>query len=160
MRRIALIVLAVVSVGMTAILCLDPPAAGPLAAAAAIAMPLALIVLGATSPGSARSGSTLLTLVAALGLIYAASFATLFLLTGNQHLWLGVPLSAWVLLAGMLVLPLVVSSLGYALTFERLGIATADLEMLRRLARGQAGGPAGASQGEDDGRCSESTDPG
>ena len=51
----------------------------------------------------------------------------------------GLPVALALLLYGVFLLPLVVISLGFALTFDRFDVEEAELEELRRLAAKRSG---------------------
>lgn len=61
--------------------------------------------------------------------------------------WLPLPAAATIQLVGLLLLPLGATALGYALTFDRFGVAEDDLERLRELAE-NGDGPRGGRGNE------------
>ena len=101
-------------------------------AALAMAVPVALIALGAQRRG--RLGPLLWPLVALLMILEGCVFAMLWLrgsvLTAP---WIGgLPLAAAVQFYGLFLAPMALVSLAYAWTFDRFGLRQEDLDDLRR----------------------------
>ncbi|MCG8462120.1 MAG: hypothetical protein MI919_38035, partial [Holophagales bacterium] len=81
-----------------------------------------------------RLGTQAVPLVA-LAVVLPAVMVALLMLRGqglDGPWWGGLPAAVAVLLYGLFLLPLVISSLGYAWTFERWGLRREDLDLLRR----------------------------
>ncbi|MDA8020731.1 MAG: hypothetical protein MPN21_25105 [Thermoanaerobaculia bacterium] len=117
-RHVALI--ALFAAATTTLVCcfVDAPWTAPVFAAAIVAFPIALMLLGA---GNRRrrsvSGGVLWTLVL-LSLLMAGSMAGLFLWRGEDALLLGLPAAAAAFILGLFLLPLALSTLGFAATFD------------------------------------------
>ncbi|MEO1365607.1 MAG: hypothetical protein AAFX50_00430 [Acidobacteriota bacterium] len=106
--------------------------------------PAALMAVGAADRGG-RLGRTALPIVL-LAAVLPAVMAGLFAFRGgvaDGPWWGGLPAAAAFQLYGLFALPLVMSSLGYAWTFERCGLRQDDLDALRRRF------PAGLDVGEE-----------
>ena len=96
-------------------------------------VPFALMGLGAAPQ---RPGEGALPIALCLALV-ELSLVGMLALRGRvlDGPWLGgLPLAAAFQIYGLFLLPLVVTALGFALTFRRFGVDEADLERLRRLA--------------------------
>lgn len=97
------------------------------------AFPVALITVGLTSPKKRRAEGTgpLRFVLLALFVILASCFLGMWLWRGSDQPWvLGLPLTAAIQVYGLLLLPMPLVTLAYALTFDRFGL---DEEDLRRL---------------------------
>ena len=126
--------LALLSLLLAACLLVDHPLASVAAAVAASAFPLLLITLGAARGVGLQLGAVLL---GVFGLL-AGSFLALFALRGRveELTWIaGLPLAAVVQLAGLWLVPLLLVSLAYALTFDRFGLSAEDLDRVRHAGR-------------------------
>lgn len=137
--------LTALSLALVAVLVLPGVLSARLFALLAVALPVALIGLGALAPGSPADpprtgGKEDRRLPRGVGL---ALFVLLLLLEGSVAglLWLsgatrstlaGLPPATVIQLVGLWLLPLPLVALAYAFTFERSGITRDDLERLRR----------------------------
>lgn len=104
----------------------------------AVALPVALMALGA--PRAGRAGRLRLVL-AALLLLLAGSVVALFALRGRvlDAPWVaGLPVAVAVLLGGLCLAPLVLVALAHGLTFDPRGLDPDGLARLRRRAGGGA----------------------
>ncbi len=96
-------------------------------------VPFALMALGAAPR---RPGEAALPIALGLALV-ELSLVGMLALRGRvlDGPWLGgLPLAAAFQIYGVFLLPLVVTALGFALTFRRFGVDQDELERLRRLA--------------------------
>ena len=102
----------------------------------AVAYPVALIAVGARRGGRLRPLAPALVL---LLLCLVGSVLAMLALRGSVAdggLWiLGLPLATTIFIWGIWLLPLVVVSLAYALTFERFTLRDEDLRRLAELRR-------------------------
>ena len=100
------------------------------------AFPVALITIGITSPrsgGKPVETGPLRWVLLALLVILEAGFLALGHWRGADGPWfLGLPLTAAIQVYGLLLLPLPLVTLAYALTFDRFGLDEADLRELGR----------------------------
>lgn len=105
-----------------------------LAALAGAAFPVALIVLGATRGGRLRglTGPVLL-----LAVILGVGLPLVVFLPKGGPDVLGLPLGTALMIFVLVPVPLLLTGLAYALTFDRLGLRPEDLDRVRRL-RGPA----------------------
>lgn len=135
-RRVALSLLAFAIAAALPALLLPGPFADWTFALATVLSPVALMALGASGPrGLGAAGWALAALFAVLG---ATALGVLALArTGETATVAGFPVAAVIPVVGLWLLPLPIASLAYALTFERTGIGSRDLEELR--ARSAAG---------------------
>lgn len=102
------------------------------ALAGGVMLPLALMALGAARRG--RLGRLWLPLVA-IALVFAAGWWAILALPHGGPDVAGLPLATWLMIFVLIPLPLVVTGLAYALTFDRLGLSTEDLERVRSARR-------------------------
>ncbi|MCP4662336.1 MAG: hypothetical protein GY856_43615 [bacterium] len=134
-KRLALVLLAISSPGMLVTFVWRTAAGEVLFSLLAVIFPLALIALGAQKRG--RLGP-LLAPLAVVTLHLLAGVVAMLALRGRvldgPWLW-GLPLAAAILVYGIFLLPLLLVSLSYALSFERYGLRAEDLEQLRRRFR-------------------------
>jgi hypothetical protein len=160
-RRLALIFLALAPPLMLLAPALPRPWADGLLAVAAGAFPVALIALGAARRG--RLGRPLAAIFLTLLVLLVGSLAFLVAVAGRGAGLPrvgGVPLAAVIEIAGLFLAPFGLVVVGYALTFDRWGLAAEDLARLRRLGQvpperdGGAGGrrargpsPSGPEEG-------------
>lgn len=108
------------------------PGGEMLFAALSVLFPVALMALGAQRRGT--TGPTTLPLLLLGGLLLVVVVG-LFAFRGRIEdgpWWGGLPAAAALQIYGLFVLPFLVSSLGYARTFDRWGLRRDELEMLRR----------------------------
>lgn len=105
-----------------------------LLAGAVALFPSALLALGARRAGSGGKLGRQAWPILALPLILAATLAGLLSVRGraDDGWWLGLPAGAALLIYGLFALPLVITTLGYAWTFDRWGLGRNDLDQLRR----------------------------
>ncbi len=103
------------------------------ALAGGVVLPLALMVLGAARRG--RLGRLWLPLVATAVVFAAGWWAILELPHGGPDV-AGLPLATALMIFVLIPLPLVVTGLAYALTFDRLGLSPDDLKRVRAAKRG------------------------
>ncbi|MEM1179804.1 MAG: hypothetical protein AAGM22_15765 [Acidobacteriota bacterium] len=132
-KRLALIALTAASPLALASFVLDAGFWPGLFAAVAAVFPVALMAVGAAGRDG-RLGRAALP-IAALLLMLQLVMVGLFAYRGgvaDGPWWGGLPAAAAVQLYGLFLLPLVVSSLGYAWAFERHGLRQEDLDELRR----------------------------
>jgi len=135
-HRLALVLLALAAPAALLAFCLGWPWIGALAGG--VALPIALMILGAARrdclgrPG--RLGHLWLPLLA-LGLVLGAGWAAILALPHGGPDVAGLPLATALMIFVMIPLPLAVLGLAYALTFDRLGLSPEDLERVR-AARG------------------------
>jgi len=103
--------------------------------------PFLLIALGVARGG--RLGPVRWPLAALAVLVLSAVIGLLWLAGQVEPgpRWLGLPAGLAVQLIGLGLLPLLVSSLGYAWTFDSWGLRQRDLEALRRRTRARAAAP-------------------
>lgn len=131
-RPAAAIALTLLSLLAGASLLTDASVAGPAFALAAAGLPMALIALAVRRD---RPGAGLGLALAGLLVLLVGGLGALVALRGRveELPWPGgVPLVAAILLGGLWLLPLLLTTALYAATFDRHGLATADLERLRR----------------------------
>ncbi len=129
-HRLALVLLALAAPAALLAFCLGWPWIGALASG--VALPIALMSLGAARRG--RLGRLWLPLLA-LGLVLGAGWAAILALPHGGPDVAGLPLATALMIFVMIPLPLVVLGLAYALTFDRLGLSSEDLERVRAARR-------------------------
>lgn len=134
-HRFALVLLALAAPAALLAFCLGWPWAG--AVAGGVVLPFALMALGAARRG--RLGRLGLPLVAT-ALVFAAGWWTILALPHGGPDVLGLPLATALMIFVLIPLPLVVTGLAYALTFDRLGLTPEDLERVRAARRPGTGG--------------------
>ena len=115
-------------------------------AVVAAAFPVALMLLGVARPGgrAAAAGPILLLLI-----LLEAGMAGMLFFRGQVATgpWaLGLPLAASIQIYGILIAPLALVALGYALTFGELEVSERDLERLRRAGSGSSPGSMGRGE--------------
>ncbi|HEV2851732.1 MAG TPA: hypothetical protein VHC97_02905 [Thermoanaerobaculia bacterium] len=126
--RIALALLALASAAALVAFCVGGPLGPWLAVLAGGLFPVSLIALGATRGGSLGrlKGPVLI-----LGIVLAAGLAlVVFLPEGGPDI-LGLPLGTALMIFVVVPLPLLLTCLAYALTFDRLGLRPEDLDRVR-----------------------------
>ncbi|MDY7093660.1 MAG: hypothetical protein SX243_11880 [Acidobacteriota bacterium] len=125
--------LAVLSAGILAAMLLGGPAGQVLFGALVVLFPLPLMALGALRRGQL---GRLVPVLVLLGILLEGGFLGMLALAGrvSQAPWIaGFPAAAALLLTSVWLVPLVIVSLAYGLTFPALGIRDEDLTRLRRL---------------------------
>ncbi len=133
-RRLALAVLAAAALLILVLSLVGGAVAAICFAVLAAGYPFALMVLGAARRG--RLGPAALSIGVGLALV-ELSLVGMLAFRGRvlDGPWLaGLPLAAALQIYGVFLLPLVVTALGFALTFHRFDVDEADLERLRGLA--------------------------
>lgn len=122
---------------------LPASALAPAIAMLAVAFPLGLIALGARRGG--RRLGPLGPLLLALLAVLEGSLLAILAVSGSgggdapaSGDVLGLPLGAWLQLAGFFLVPLLLVTLGYAATFDRWTLGDADLERLAALRAARA----------------------
>ncbi len=134
-KRLALILLAISAPGMLVTLVWRTVVGEVVFSLLAVIFPIALIVLGAQRRG--RLGPLLAPLAVVTVHLLAGVVAMLVLrgrVLDGPWLW-GLPLATAIQVYGIFLLPLLLVSLSYALSFERYGLRAEDLERLRRRFR-------------------------
>jgi hypothetical protein len=132
-HRLALVLLALAAPAVLLAFCVGGPAGLWIGAlAGGVVLPLALMVLGAARRG--RLGRLWLPLVAT-ALVFAAGWWAILALPHGGPDVLGLPLATALMIFVLVPLPLVVTGLAYALTFDRLGLTPEDLERVRTARR-------------------------
>jgi hypothetical protein len=146
-HRLALILLALAAPAALLAFCVGGSAGPWIAAIAAmsggVVLPLALMVLGAARRG--RLGRLWLPLVAT-ALIFAAGWWAILALPHGGPDVLGLPLATALMIFVLIPLPLVVTGLAYALTFDRLGLTPEALERVRAARRPGTAAGGGAER--------------
>ena len=130
-HRLALLVLALAAPLILVTSIWRVPGGELLFAGLAMLFPVALMALGASRRGSAGPVRVVLGLL--LGVLLAV-VAGLFVFRGRVESgpwWGGLPAAAALQLYGLFVLPFLISSLGYARTFERWSLPQDALDQLR-----------------------------
>jgi hypothetical protein len=136
-HRLALVLLALASPAALLAFCVSWKAAPWIGAlAGGVVLPLALMVLGAARRG--RLGPLWLPLLA-VALVFAAGWWAILALPHGGPDVAGLPLATALMIFVLIPLPLVVTGLAYALTFDRLGLTPEDLERVRAARRPAAG---------------------
>lgn len=103
-------------------------------AAVAVVFPVLLMILGSAGPRSLGSRAWP---IGALFVIHLDCLAGMLVFVGRveQGPWLfGLPAAVAIQLYGLLLVPLVLVALGYALTFDSFDVSDDDLDRLRELA--------------------------
>jgi hypothetical protein len=125
--------LALLSAGIFGSMLLGGRAGQILFGALVVLFPLPLMALGALRRG--RLG-TLVPVLLLLGVLLEGGFLGMLLLAGrvSEAAWVaGLPAATALLLTSVWLVPLVIVSLAYGLTFPQLGIRDEDLARLRGL---------------------------
>jgi hypothetical protein len=139
-HRLALALLALAAPAVLLAFCVSG-LAGPWigALAGGVVLPLALMVLGAARRG--RLGRLWLPLLFT-ALVFAAGWWAILALPHGGPDVLGLPLATALMIFVLIPLPLAVTGLAYALTFDRLGLTPEALERVRAARRpaNRAGG--------------------
>lgn len=132
-KRWALVFLTVASPLVLVTFVVDLNVAPALFATLAALFPAALMAVGAAGKDGrlGRSAAPILMLAALLLLVTAGLFAYRGDVADGPW-WGGLPMAAAIQLYGLFLLPLVLTSLGYAWTFEHGGLRRRDLDDLRR----------------------------
>lgn len=146
MKRLALGVVALACPLILVAFWLQGVAGAVVLAAAAGALPVALITLGAARGGGL--GRPLAWSLAGLLLLLEGCLLGILVLRGQvmEAPWVGgLPLAAALQLYGIGLLPTALVVLAYALTFHRHGLAREDLARLRERVGGTAGGGQGTA---------------
>ena len=136
-KRGALLFLAVAALAILGASFVGGPVSSTLLLLFAAGFPLALIVLGASRGG--RLGRAAVP-IALLLLLVEGSFVALLVARGRvlDGPWIaGLPIAAAIQLYGLFVLPLAVTSIGFALAFRDFDVADGELERLRALGPGR-----------------------
>src|SRR3954468_15976943 len=133
-HRLALVLLALAAPAALLAFCVSGQV-GPWigAIAVGVVLPLALMVLGAARRG--RLGRLWLPLLAT-ALVFAAGWWAILALPHGGPDVAGLPLATALMIFVLIPLPLVVTGLAYALTFDRLGLTPEALERVRAARRG------------------------
>ena len=127
-HRSALALLAVASVAALFAFCVSGSLGPWLAVLAGTLFPVSLLLLGAARGG--RIGR-LAGVVLILGIVLAAGLAlAVFLPEGGPDV-LGLPLGTALMIFVVVPVPLLLTCLAYALTFDRLGLRQEDLDRVR-----------------------------
>ncbi len=129
-HRLALILLALAAPAALLGFCLGWPWIG--AVAGGVVLPLSLMALGAARRG--RLGRLWLPLLAT-ALVFAAGWWAILALPHGGPDIAGLPLATALMIFVLIPVPLVVTGLAYALTFDRLGLTPEDLERVRAAKR-------------------------
>jgi hypothetical protein len=133
-HRLALVLLALAAPATLLAFGLGWPWAGAVAAiSGGVVLPFALMVLGAARRG--RLGRLWLPLLAT-ALVFAAGWWAILALPHGGPDIAGLPLATALMIFVLIPVPLVVTGLAYALTFDRLGLTPEDLERVRAAKRG------------------------
>lgn len=131
-HRLAIALLAAASVAALLAFCVDgsDSALGPgLAVLAGALFPVSLIVLGAARGG--RLGRLAVPILT-LGIVLAVGLAlAIFLPEGGPDV-LGLPLGTALMIFVAVPVPLLLTCLAYAFTFDRLGLRPEDLDRVRK----------------------------
>src|SRR3954471_1682332 len=131
-HRLALVLLALAAPAALLAFCVSGqvgPWIGAIAAmSGGVLLPLAPMILGAARRG--RLGRLWLPLLATTLVFAAGWWAILALPHGGPDI-VGLPLATALMIFVLIPLPLVVTVLAYALTFDRLGLTPEDLERVR-----------------------------
>jgi hypothetical protein len=132
-HRLALVLLALAAPAALLAFCVSGPA-GPWigALAGGVVLPLALMILGAARRD--RLGRLWLPLLSTALAFAVGWWAILALPHGGPDV-LGLPLATALMIFVLIPLPLAVTGLAYALTFDRLGLTSEDLERVRAARR-------------------------
>jgi hypothetical protein len=132
-HRLALVLLALAAPAVLLAFCVSWNA-GPWigALAGSVALPFALMLLGASRRG--KMGGLWLPLLAT-ALVFAAGWWAILALPHGGPDVAGLPLATALMIFVLIPLPLVVLGLTYALTFDRLGLSPEDLERVRAARR-------------------------
>ncbi|HSR49277.1 MAG TPA: hypothetical protein VLV83_00530 [Acidobacteriota bacterium] len=96
---------------------------------------VALMRLGAARRGNRAPNRRLDLILGPLWIVLSACLMGIIYYADSSWAPWGVPVGAWLLLAGLWLLPLLWVSLGYAATFDRFGLRQEDLHEVRRAAR-------------------------
>jgi hypothetical protein len=135
-HRLALVLLALAAPAVLLAFCvsgLAGPWIGAIAAmSGGVVLPLALMVLGAARRG--RLGHLWLPLLGT-ALVFAAGWWAILALPHGGPDVLGLPLATALMIFVLIPLPLAVTGLAYALTFDRLGLTPKALERVRAARR-------------------------
>lgn len=127
-HRIALALLAAASVAALLAFCAGGPLSSWLAVLAGTLFPVSLSVLGAARGG--RLGRLAVPILI-LGIVLAAGLAlAVFLPEGGPDV-LGLPLATALMIFVVVPVPLLLTCLAYAFTFDRLGLRQEDLDRVR-----------------------------
>ena len=147
-HRLALVLLALAAPAALLAFCVGGaagPWSGAVAAMAAmsggVVLPLALMALGAARRG--RLGWLWLPL-AATALVFAAGWWAILALPHGGPDVLGLPLATALMIFVLIPLPLAVTGLAYALTFDRLGLTPEALQRVRAARRPDSAAGGGA----------------
>ncbi|HSS50800.1 MAG TPA: hypothetical protein VLX28_17815 [Thermoanaerobaculia bacterium] len=129
-HRLALVLLALAAPAALLAFCLGWPWIA--AFCGGVVLPLALMALGAAWRG--RLGRLWLPLLAT-ALVFAAGWWAILALPRGGPDVLGLPLATALMIFVLIPLPLIVTGLAYALTFDRLGLTAEDLDRVRAARR-------------------------
>jgi hypothetical protein len=131
-HRLALVVLTLASVLVLVTFLVPVPHGDGLFALATVVFPIALMTLGAARGG--RLGPVAVPLLLLLLILLLATVGVLASRGEGVEgrWWGGLPAGAAFQLYGLFAVPLLVSVLGYALTFKSWGLRSDDLDDLRR----------------------------
>lgn len=116
-RTVALVALTTASLATLLCCVVDTPWTPHVFAAALVVFPVALMLLGA-SHARPRVGPVALWTLGLLLLLLASSMAGLFWTRGTDAQLLGLPAGVLLLVVGLFLLPLVLTTLGFAASFE------------------------------------------
>jgi hypothetical protein len=132
-HRFALVLLALAAPAALLAFCVSWQA-GPWigALAGGVVLPLGLMVLGAARRG--RLGRLWLPLLV-IALVFAAGWWAILAFPHGGPDVAGLPLATALMIFVLIPLPLIVTGLAYALTFDRLGLTPEDLERVRAAKR-------------------------
>ncbi len=135
-HRIALALLALASVAALLAFGLGGSFGPGLAVLAGALFPVSLVLLGAVRGGGV---GRLAVPILILGIILAAGLALAVFLSEGGPDFLGLPLGTAVMIFVVVPVPLLVTCLAYALTFDRLGLRPEDLDRVRAARRKREG---------------------
>lgn len=135
-HRRALALLAAASVAALLAFCVGGSLGPWLAVLAGALFPVSLIALGAAREGRlGRLAVSVLILGLILGIVLAAGLAlAVFLPEGGPDV-LGLPLGTALMIFVIVPVPLLLTCLAYAFTFDRLGLRPEDLDRVRAAKR-------------------------
>ena len=124
LRQIALVALTTAAAVTLFCSVVDTPWTPQVFAAAVVVFPIALMLLGASQAG--RMTSRVLWTLGSTFVVLASSMAGLFWTQGSQAKLWGLPAGAVLLVVGLFAVPLALSTLGFAMTFDGKGSKERD----------------------------------
>lgn len=129
-HRLAVVLLALAALAALLGFCAGGPPGAWLAALAGAAFPIALIALGAARGGRLRGLAVPILL---LGVLLGLGLPLVVFLPDGGPDVLGLPLGTALMIFVLVPVPLLLTGLAYALTFDRLGLRPEDLDRVRGL---------------------------